>query len=63
MKSELPLLATIGDDPMSEENVQRRLRFLREGAGRGTVFIPKSWAEADPALAQAVEELDWIRVA
>ena len=56
-----PTLGSFGD-PLSELNVQRRLRFLRGCPGRGTVFIPKSWVERDPALAQAVKELDWLRI-
>jgi len=54
-------LGSIGD-PLCETNVQRRLRFLRGCTGGGTVFIPKSWVDDDPAIAQAVKELDWLRI-
>ena len=54
-------LATIGTDPMSEENVRKRLQFLRESAGRGIVKVPVRWLKNDPALAQAVQELDWLQ--
>jgi hypothetical protein len=54
-------LVSIGD-PMSELNIQRRLRFLRNSRGRGVVFIPQSWADEDPAFARGVEELDWLRI-
>lgn len=56
-------LGSIGE-PMSELEIQRRLKRLREATnGRnGTVFLPKWMVEADPALQRAVKELDWLRV-
>ena len=54
-----PLLASTGDP---EQDARNRLEFLRNSPGRGTVFIPQDWVTDDPAMAQAVEELDWIRV-
>ena len=53
------LLASTGDP---EQDARNRLEFLRKGAGRGTVFIPQSWVTKDPAMAQAVEELDWLQI-
>ena len=54
-------LASVGD-PFSEINIQKRLNFLRESSSGGTVYVPKSWIEKDPALQRAVQELDWLRV-
>ena len=56
-----PTLGSFGD-PLSELNVQRRLRFLRSSRCTGTVSIPKSWVDDDPAFARAVKELDWLRI-
>lgn len=50
-------------DPMSEINVMRRLNFLRESSVRGIVFVPERWVKADPAMAKAVQELDWLKIA
>jgi len=54
-------LSSIGD-PNSEINVQRRLNFLRGINPDGVVFIPQSWVDEDPAFAQAVLELDWLKL-
>ena len=56
-------LGSIGN-PMSDLNVQRRLRFLRESeiSHDGIVFIPESWVKNDPALQTAVQELDWLQI-
>ena len=52
-----------GADPYCEFMVQRRLRFYRNiRPNGGVVSIPESWAAKDPALAQAVQELDWLRI-
>lgn len=52
-----------GTDPNCEFRVQRRLRFYRNiRPNGGVVFIPKSWVAKDPALAQAVQELDWLQI-
>jgi len=51
-----------GLDQMSEESIQNRLDFLRDAAGGGDVHVPNSWVEEDPAMRQAVEELDWLHI-
>ena len=52
-----------GTDPNCEFRVQRRLRFYRNiRPNGGVVSIPESWVAKDPALAQAVQELDWLRI-
>ena len=53
------LLASTGDP---EQDARNRLQFLRNSSSGGTVYIPVSWAKADPAMAQAVEELDWLQI-
>ena len=53
-------LATTGNEELDAQN---RLAFLRESHSGGTVFIPERWVTADPVLAQAVEELDWLEIA
>ncbi len=50
-------------DPLSELNVQRRLKIMREmnEHGRcGKVVIMQYLVDRDPALQRAVEELDWL---
>jgi len=54
-----PLLASTGDP---EQDAKNRLEFLRKSSSGGTVFIPESWIKTDPAMAQAVKELDWLKV-
>ena len=58
-KERPPLLASTGDP---EQDARNRLQFLRESSSGGTVYIPESWVEADPAMAQAVKELDWLKI-
>ena len=54
-------LATIGADPLSEENIRNRLEFLRESCGGGLVIVPTRWLKGYPALQRAVQELDWLQ--
>ena len=62
MKSDTPrppLLASTGDP---EQDARNRLQFLRESSSGGVVYVPESWVTKDPAMAQAVQELDWLRI-
>ena len=59
MKERPPLLASTGNP---EQDARNRLQFLRESTSVGVVYIPQSWVTKDPAMAQAVQELDWLRV-
>jgi hypothetical protein len=54
-----PLLESTGDP---EQDARNRLEFLRKYSGSGVVYIPPSWVTKDPAMAQAVEELDWLQI-
>ena len=62
MKKKRTSLTEIGD-PLSELNCMRRLNFLRESTVGGVVYIPESWVKTDPAMAKAVQELDWLKIA
>ncbi len=50
-------------DPLSELNIQRRLKIMREmheeGRG-GKVVIMQFLVDRDPAMQRAVEEFDWL---
>ena len=62
-KSNISLSCPPGADPNCEFMVKRRLRFYRNiNPNGGVVFIPESWVAKDPALAQAIQELDWLRI-
>ena len=41
-----------GGDPMSEMNIMRRYRFLKDGFGdrKCAIPIPEDWVKSDPAL-------------
>lgn len=54
-----PLLASTGDP---KQDARNRLQFLRQSSSGGVVYIPESWVKSDPAMAQAVKELDWLKV-
>jgi hypothetical protein len=58
-------LQSVGD-PMSELNIQRRIKFLRlqdkESDSEGVSYIPESWVKADPALQWGVKNLDWLKI-
>jgi len=50
-------------DPLSELNVQRRLKIMREMSEHGPcgkVVIMQFLVDRDPALQRAVEEFDWL---
>lgn len=53
-----PFRALTGDP---EQDARDRLRFLRESSTGGVVYVPEAWVKADPALRQAVNELDWLK--
>lgn len=50
-----------GDDPNSEMNIQRRLRWMKQHASEVPVKIPQQWIDEDPALQKAIR-LGWIRL-
>lgn len=50
-------------DPLSELNIQRRLKIMREmnaHGPRGKVVIMQCLVDRDPAMQRAVEEFDWL---
>ena len=50
-------------DPLSELNIQRRLKIMREmneHGPHGKVVIMQFLVDRDPALQRAVEEFDWL---
>ena len=52
-------------DPMSELEIQRRLKWFRERSERGnlgTVFLPDWMVKEDPVLQRAVEVFDWLKI-
>jgi hypothetical protein len=52
-------LAPTGDP---EQDARNALQFPRESSTGGVVYIPRSWLTKYLALAQAVKELDWLRI-
>ncbi len=55
------ILGSIGD-PMSELNIRRRLQWLLESDPTRVVYFEEESVKADPALQQAVQRADWLRV-
>lgn len=54
-------LGSIGD-PMSELNIQRRLQWWRECDPAGIIKVSQEMVDADPALQQAILELDFVQL-
>lgn len=54
----------MGGDPLSELSIRRRIKSLKrsKSISKGIVFIPESWAKADPALQWGVQNLDWLKI-
>ena len=50
-------------DPLSELNIQRRLKIMREmneDGPHGKVVIMQCLVDRDPAMQRPVEEFDWL---